>query len=260
MLTLTSANHFERPSTPNSVAAPGTAGSNASCGSAHMSSPRIAVEGPAVNVDSTTIDCISPDSDFYVLIQQLKSLLGKDKGLASEDIDINEVRRIMENYTSNDMDWLKMALHDVSRNYSRNGIININNNANLLILVWSPGKSSAIHDHAKAHCCMKILSGELVESLYEFPQDEGSHMKCVKQTTMHRDEVGYISDNIGLHKISNPQSDKVSVSLHLYTPPYASMYGCSMYEAANGRKHHVDMSKYYSWQGQLINPKDSSTC
>lgn len=27
-----------------------------------------------------------------------------------------------------------------------------------LILVWSPGKGSAIHDHANAHCVMKVLS------------------------------------------------------------------------------------------------------
>jgi hypothetical protein len=31
---------------------------------------------------------------------------------------------------------------------------------NQLILVWSPGKSSAIHDHANAHCVMKVYSTE----------------------------------------------------------------------------------------------------
>lgn len=25
-----------------------------------------------------------------------------------------------------------------------------------LILVWSPGKGSVIHDHANAHCVMKV--------------------------------------------------------------------------------------------------------
>ncbi|RLV91559.1 Cysteine dioxygenase CDG1 [Spathaspora sp. JA1] len=213
-----------------------------------------------LEINGTTIDCIPESSEFYKLIQDLKRLLGKDKGLSSEEIDIDKVKQLMEDYKSEELDWGKFALHDSSRNYSRNGIININGNANLLILVWSPEKSSAIHDHANAHCCMKILAGELVESLYDIPRVEGSSkMEVKKMTTLVRDEVGYISDNIGLHRITNPLKDRVSVSLHLYTPPYAAMYGCSMYES-NGTKHHVDMSKYYSWQGKLVNPGDSSTC
>ncbi|EGW33792.1 uncharacterized protein SPAPADRAFT_59145 [Spathaspora passalidarum NRRL Y-27907] len=211
-----------------------------------------------LEVNGTSIDGLCESSGFYKLIQELKQLLGKDRGLTSDDIDIEKVKQLMESYKSDELDWEKFALYDPSRNYSRNGVININGNANLLILVWSPEKSSAIHDHANAHCCMKILAGELVESLYDIPEGE-TKMEVKKMTTLARDEVGYISDKIGLHRITNPLSDRVSVSLHLYTPPYAAMYGCSMYES-NGTKHHVDMSKYYSWQGKLVNPGDSSTC
>lgn len=31
-------------------------------------------------------------------------------------------------------------------------------NIGQLILVWSPGKGSVIHDHANAHCVMKVCS------------------------------------------------------------------------------------------------------
>lgn len=210
-------------------------------------------------INGTTIDNIDKSSSFYELIMDLKKLLA-GKGLSSEDIDVNKVRELMENYKSSDIDWSHLALHDETRNYSRNGIINLNGNANLLILVWSPGKSSAIHDHANAHCCMKILKGELRESLYDIPERTGEQLRCKKETPLYRDEVGYISDSIGLHKITNPLKDEISVSLHLYTPPYAALYGCSMYEASNGRKHHVDMSKYYSWQGELVNESHSLTC
>ena len=34
---------------------------------------------------------------------------------------------------------------------------------------------------------------------------------------MKRNDVGYINDSIGLHKMSNPLQNRVSVSLHLYT-------------------------------------------
>lgn len=216
---------------------------------------------------TTPMSCVSasenvdeiPNNNFGKLIEQLKALLGKDKGLSSDEIDIDKVRSIMENYVLDEAEWGKYALHDETRNYTRNGVIDINGNANLLILVWSPNKSSAIHDHANAHCCMKVIKGSLKESLYDVPSEEGHQLIPRQETILQRNEVGYIADTIGLHKISNPLDD-YAVSLHLYTPPYALLYGCSMYEASTGRKHHVDMSKYYSWQGKLVNPKGASTC
>lgn len=201
------------------------------------------------------------EGGFAALIDELKAILGPNKGLSSEDVDIERVKAAMERYTLNEAEWGRFALHDATRNYSRNGIVDINGNANLLILVWLPGKSSAIHDHANAHCCMKILKGQLTESLYAVPAEgEAAHQLVPRQqTVLQREVVGYISDKIGLHKISNSASD-VLVSLHLYTPPYAAMYGCSMYDAATGQRHHVDMSKYYSWQGQLVSKDGGSTC
>ena len=80
-----------------------------------------------------------------------------------------------------------------------------------------------------------MLAGELIEHLYDFPDHEGEELQCRQETSMKRNDVGYINDSIGLHKMSNPLQNRVSVSLHLYTPPYASMYGCSMYEASSGR-------------------------
>ena len=137
------------------------------------------------------------------------------------------------------------------------GVVNINNNANMLLLVWLPGKLSAIHDHANAHCCMKILKGTLQELLYDLPEGQ-TEMVPKKHTLLPRDSVGYISDDIGLHKILNP-TNEVAVLLHVYTPPYALKFGCLMYEA-NGTKHHVDMLKYYSWQGELVNLTGHLTC
>lgn len=201
-----------------------------------------------------------PDNNFGRLIKQLRQILGPNKGISSEDVDVEHICEVMEQYASDELEWGKYALHDGTRAYSRNGVVDINGNANLLILVWSPGKASAIHDHANAHCCMKVIKGQLKETLYDIPKEEGSLLQAKQETVLERGEVGYISDDIGLHKISNPLEDQVSVSLHLYTPPYAARYGCSMYEASSGRKHHVDMSKYYSWQGVLVNPKGSLNC
>lgn len=205
------------------------------------------------------VDDFAPNNKFGDLIKSLREILGSDKGLSSDEIDINKVMEIMNNYKSDESEWGPYALNDPTRGYTRNGIVNINNNANLLILVWNPERGSAIHDHANAHCCMKILKGELVESLYEMPQAEGAELSLKKETIMSEGHVGYISDKIGLHKMYNPNRDQIGVSLHLYTPPYASLYGCCTYDSDNGEKHRVDMSKYFSWQGKVVNAVDHST-
>lgn len=199
------------------------------------------------------------DNKFGLLIDELRAVLGR-KGLSSDEVDIAQVRRIMEQYESDESEWGRFALSDASKGYTRNGVVNINGNANLLVLVWSPGKGLAIHDHANAHCCMKVLKGQLTESLYDVPACEGDEMVPRQETVLQRNEVGYIADTIGLHKILNASTDEFAVSLHLYTPPYAALYGCSMYELHTLKKHHVNMSKYYSWQGVLVNATSASTC
>lgn len=200
------------------------------------------------------------DNCFGNLIDRLRAVLGTTKGLASEDIDIDHIKQIMEEYESDELEWGKFALGDVTKNYTRNGVVDINGNANLLVIVWTPGKESAIHDHASAHCCMKILKGQLLESLYDVPESVGQEMVPRSKTILNRNEVAYIADTIGLHKISNESKNDFAVSLHLYTPPYAALYGCSTYESNTSAKHRVMMSKYYSWQGKLVNAKDASTC
>ena len=71
-----------------------------------------------------------------------------------------------------------------------------------LILVWTPGKESPIHDHADSHCVMKVLQGSLKETQYNWPKspviEESQHAPLqVKGTTMlRRNDVTYISDKV----------------------------------------------------------------
>lgn len=69
---------------------------------------------------------------------------------------------------------------------------------------------------------MKILAGELEETVYHMPDqdmpDQGAETKSpleIKSQKVYRsNEVTYISDDIGLHRVRNPSSNKVAVSLH----------------------------------------------
>ena len=64
---------------------------------------------------------------------------------------------------------------------------------------------------------MKVLAGTLQETIYNVPnQDSDLHGPLeIKSDTRHTmNDVAYISDDIGLHRVHNPSSDQVAVSLH----------------------------------------------
>jgi len=96
-----------------------------------------------------------------------------------------------------------------------------------LVLVWSPGKGSAVHDHAHAHCLMKILKGTLKETRYAFPSPEHEKPQVIKETLYGEGMFTYMSDDLGLHKISNPDPDNVAVSLHRTSLPPVDIGGGS---------------------------------
>lgn len=84
-----------------------------------------------------------------------------------------------------------------------------------MILCWGEGHGSAIHDHADAHCFMKMLKGELQEIRYAWPNDgiiteqspigdigmddehsmeyNGQELQEISRTTMETDGVCYIN-------------------------------------------------------------------
>lgn len=85
-----------------------------------------------------------------------------------------------------------------------------------MILCWGEGHGSAIHDHADAHCFMKMLRGELQEVRYAWPSSgnitdqcpigdigmndeqsmveyDGEELQEISRTTMETDGVCYIN-------------------------------------------------------------------
>ncbi|KAL2871121.1 putative cysteine dioxygenase Cdo1 [Aspergillus lucknowensis] len=193
---------------------------------------------------------------FEDLVQDLSVALGPSSGLDSDDVDPLDIQRLMELYTSKPEDWLPFALGDCNKSYTRNLIDEGNGKCNLLILVWSPGRGSAIHDHANAHCVMKVLKGTLQETLYSWPdQDRVEHgqpspPEITKVTSYNENQVTYMSDQLGLHKIHNPDPNNVAVSLHLYTPPNAATYGFSVFDEKSGKASHIKQSHFYSVRGE----------
>ncbi|KAK0620394.1 RmlC-like cupin domain-containing protein [Immersiella caudata] len=192
-------------------------------------------------------------NQFDDLVLALKDALGPSSGLTSDDVDVEHLNRLMQEYNSNEREWAKFAMGDESRGYTRNLVDEGNGKSNLLVLVWSPGKGSPIHDHGNAHCLMKILRGNLTETRYAFPQEgeEGQPMRVISENVYKENEVAYMADELGLHRVWNQGSD-FAVSLHLYTPPNVAKGGCHIFNPETGKKSHVKNCGYYSAYGKRL--------
>lgn len=83
----------------------------------------------------------------------------------------------------------------------------------------------------------------------------------VKQTIYDENQVTYIHDKIGLHKISNPSKTDMAVSLHLYTPPHAANFGFNVFNEENGYAIHFGPMGFFSERGlKTKNKKRNSGC
>ena len=101
---------------------------------------------------------------------------------------------------------------------------------------------------------MKILYGQLTETRYEFPDiasSAGDHegMTMISEKLHFEDQVAYMNDDLGVHKMWNDGTD-YAVSLHLYTPPNIVRHGCFIFDEATGERTHVKTSKNFSFQGK----------
>jgi cysteine dioxygenase len=247
-----------------------------------------------------------PTTHFDSLVSSINKILGPSNGIDSAGVNVQDLQDAMLAYTSNEADWSKYAFSDPSRGYTRNLVDNCNGKSNLLILVWSPGKGSPIHDHANAHCVMKVLKGTLQETLYGWPcQHEDNPATCAhadqqlesdcpspehtcsagsaplepaalqiqRDIAYGEDQVTYMSDKLGLHRIANPSETEFAVSLHLYTvcyapiapnplvsfrrlttqqPPNAAKHGCHIFDASTGKSSQVSQCGWYSEGGRKL--------
>lgn len=62
---------------------------------------------------------------------------------------------LLRSYASDPGHWSQYAHANPDKQYTRNLVCEVPGVFNLLLLVWTPGKASPVHDHADAHCLMK---------------------------------------------------------------------------------------------------------
>ena len=70
---------------------------------------------------------------------------------------------------------------------------------------------------------MKILKGSLTETRYAWPtvdrnNGEERPLQILSSTTYDENQVTYMADELGLHRITNPDPNDYAVSLHCKCP------------------------------------------
>ena len=72
-----------------------------------------------------------------------------------------------------------------------------------------------MYSHANAHCVMKVLKGSLTETRFAAPTSvQPTPMVMKRETTYTENQVTYMADTLGVHRISNPHPTEYAVSLH----------------------------------------------
>ncbi|MBT4963503.1 MAG: cysteine dioxygenase family protein [Francisellaceae bacterium] len=120
---------------------------------------------------------------------------------------------LLKNYEGND--WQNYLVYS-TENYYRNIVYGCED-FDLIVISWDCMQRSKVHSHPSKGCLVKILSGALVESLYESNLD-GKDLKIISTTEHQIGNVGYIDDIRGYHNIANTSEDQRAASLHLYSP------------------------------------------
>ena len=121
-----------------------------------------------------------------------------------------KITNIIQEYVGND--WKEfISLDNTDDKYIRN-IVYKNELFEIVIITWNKNSFTKIHDHP-GECVFKILIGSLLEVKYNSKYDN----KCA--TNIYKeDNISYINNKIGRHKMYNINNDK-SVSIHIYSPP-----------------------------------------
>ena len=140
------------------------------------------------------------------------------------------LKPILEQYSGDDwMDLKKIKPLNSDINYHRIPIIfeEFNQNKNntifgMYLIAWNSFCHTSVHNHPEGGCLMKILDGSIKEQ--RFMNAESFSII----NTLNKDDVSYIHDDIGLHRILN-ENNTTSYSLNIYSP--------NLTEESNNYKH-----------------------
>ena len=204
-----------------------------------------------------------------ILLEKIEELVNFESGRETifESKSVSEqLTELINSFDLRAEDWNKFVHFDKFK-YTRNLIANGKDSRfGLMILAWGPGQKSPIHDHNGSHCIMRVLEGELTETLYtrsindtgmesdmsfssETSLESVELYEKTRETELKTGQTAYIHDKIGWHRVGNASHNTPAVSLHLYAPPIEQ---CKTYCEIEGKIRAQAACPYHSINGKLL--------
>ena len=93
-----------------------------------------------------------------------------------------------------------------------------NEHAELLVLCWKPGHYTSIHDHNGSYSVIRVLSGRMHETIYDYDPERG-----LREGESHAWGAGHVTvaDIPDIHRIGNAEGGGEDlITLHCYSPPF----------------------------------------
>jgi len=131
-------------------------------------------------------------------------------------------------------------------NYARH-VMYRDEHLEILMICWKPQQMTPVHDHPDHGCLVRVLAGELQETLFNLGLDySASHaedpandaeenptskaayfkhgypdgtLRAVKKRTIGPGAVSFLEGDKGVHRIHNATTNQPALSLHMYAPP-----------------------------------------
>ena len=121
--------------------------------------------------------------------------------------DFNLIDSALKNY--NGEDWRKYVKH-TKNSYTRVKL-HEQYEYEIYLIIWDYNSKTPIHDHADNGCWLKVLDGKIHEKKYS------DTLNLLHDNVYENGDISYMNNNVGFHSIIN--SDKISYTLHVYSPP-----------------------------------------
>jgi cysteine dioxygenase len=87
------------------------------------------------------------------------------------------------------------------------------NETEIVLIIWPSNYKTAIHSHPEGGCISKCLQNSVCENRYDV-----NSKKLIDKKHFYKNNISYIDNTLYYHSIEN-YSNKISYSLHIYSPP-----------------------------------------
>lgn len=136
-----------------------------------------------------------------------------------ERIPLDELNGLIHQLRISIDDVMPFARFDDER-YQRN-LMRAGPAYHALVLCWQNGQRSPIHDHRGSSCGVRVLKGEMTETIFEFSPNG---LIYPTSTSVAKEGTVCGSEDADIHQVSNLQpGDRELITLHIYSPPLLVM-------------------------------------